>query len=188
MAQGITQTDRFMLFWGGWPSQWHPASFKLDGIQYNCCEQYMMAEKARVFRDDHALAQILACTNPRDQKAVGRKVRGFDEEAWNSVCRGIVYTGNLARFSQDQSLKSQLLDTEDRTIVEASPVDCIWGIGLAQDDPRCLDPTQWRGKNWLGIALMQVRDTLLHAQGDALPEPRDIELREQLEARDALLY
>ena len=188
MAKGITQTDRFVLFWGGWPSQWHPASFTLDGIQYNCCEQYMMAEKARVFRDDDALAHILACTNPRDQKAAGRKVKGFDAQVWDSVCRGIVYTGNLARFSQDPSLKSQLLDTGDRTIVEASQVDCIWGIGLAQDDPRSLDPALWRGKNWLGIALMQVRDTLARARGDELSEPRDVELLEQLETRAAMLW
>lgn len=188
MAKGVTQTDRFVLFWGGWPSQWHPASFTLEGIHYNCCEQYMMAEKARVFPDDHALARILASTNPRDQKAAGRKVRGFDEQVWNSVCRGIVYTANLARFSQDQSLKSQLLDTGDKTIVEASPVDCIWGIGLAQDDPRCLDPAQWRGTNWLGIALMQVRDTLMRAQGDTLPQPQHAGLLEQLEARAAMLY
>ena len=74
MAKGITQTDRFVLFWGGWPSQWHPARFAVEGVAYNCCEQYMMAEKARVFGDEDALAQVLASKSPREQKAIGRRV------------------------------------------------------------------------------------------------------------------
>jgi ribA/ribD-fused uncharacterized protein len=186
MTKGITVTNQFVLFWGGWPSQWHPANFAVDGIPYNCCEQFMMAEKARVFGDSDALARIMAANNPRDQKALGRKVCGFDAQTWDSVCRGVVYTGNLARFSQDQALAELLLATGGKTIVEASPTDRIWGIGLSQDDPRAADPAQWRGKNWLGIALMQVRDSLSRARKGDDSEVNDLELAGQLERRSAL--
>lgn len=181
--QGITETDQFVLFWGGWPSQWHKAHFVIDGIPYNCCEQFMMSEKARVFGDAEALRKILAAANPRTQKAIGRDVRTFDPDLWSGVCRGIVYTANLARFSQDDEVKSLLLATGEKTIVEASPTDSIWGIGLAQDDPRAVDPTQWCGTNWLGVALMQVRDVIRHGQNAPRGPINDAELRVQLERR-----
>ena len=186
MAKEIRQTDRFVFFWGGWPSQWHPARFAVDGVQYNCCEQYMMADKARVFGDDEALAAVLATRNPRKHKAIGRTVRGFDAETWGAVSRGVVYMGNLARFGQDDSARALLLATGDKTIVEASPTDRIWGIGVAQDDPRVLDPRQWRGTNWLGIALMQARQTLRATSEDERAERRDDELARQLSRRAEL--
>lgn len=183
MSKGVTETDRFVFFWSGWPSQWHPASFTIDGARYNCCEQFMMAEKAAVFGDRDALVQVLAATDPRKQKAVGRKVRNFDPAVWDGVCRGVVYRANLARFSQDPALAGALLKTGDKTIVEASPLDTIWGIGLAADDPRARDPGQWLGTNWLGIALMQVRDALRRGSAAAPAEPTDEELIRQLDRR-----
>lgn len=186
MANSIRETDRFVLFWGGWPSQWHKARFVVRGVEYNCCEQYMMAEKARVFDDADALVAILAARDPRKQKALGRKVRGFDAGVWDAVCRGIVCAGNLARFSQDPTMGAALLATGEKTIVEASPRDRIWGIGLAPDDPRALDPAKWRGTNWLGTALMQARDTLHAGPGNAGAERADEELARQLRRRAAL--
>ena len=186
MAKEIVETDRFLLFWSGWPSQWHPARFVVGGVGYNCCEQYMMAEKARVFGDAAVLAKILASSSPRDQKAFGRKVHGFDGDVWNGVCRGIVYAGNLARFGQDDEMRRTLLATGERTIIEASPVDRIWGVGLAPDDPRAQDPSHWRGTNWLGLAQMQVRDALRRSTGANLGEPRDAELIKQLRRRATL--
>jgi len=177
----ITQTDQFVFFWRGWPSQWVPSPFTLDAVAYSCCEQYMMAEKARVFGDDRTLCGILAATSPRKQKDLGRQARGFDEALWNSVCRGIVFTGNLAKFQQNADLRAQLLDTGGRVIVEASPVDCIWGIGLAADNPEAILPDKWPGKNWLGIALMQVRDALRFPSAQLAPE-----LLMQLENRKRL--
>lgn len=178
-------TDRFAFFWGGWPSQWHRCRFSIDGVTYNCCEQFMMAEKARVFGDADVERAILAATNPRQQKALGRTVRHFDVATWNSVCRGIVYLGNLAKFEQNDDLRELLLATEGRTIVEASPKDSIWGIGLAQDDPRAQDPRTWRGKNWLGVALLQVRDELDRRSGKGAAE-MDAMLTKQLAAREAI--
>src|SRR6185437_16519920 len=116
MADHVTETDRFVFFWRGWPSQWIKGTFVVDGVTYNCCEQYMMAEKARVFCDDAALAMILKTSDPREQQALGRRVRDFDLRIWDRVCRGIVYSGNLARFSQNKTIAAALLATGEKTI------------------------------------------------------------------------
>ena len=108
-------------------------------------------------------------------------MQNFNEAHWNASCRGIVYRGNLAKFQQNADLRELLLATSDRTIVEASPVDLIWGIGMAVDNPLIEQPDQWPGKNWLGIALMQVRTTL--RTPDA---PLDPDLQNQLTARQTL--
>ena len=108
----ITVTEQFVFFWGGWPSQMIKSPFVIDGVQYNCCEQFMMAEKARVFG-----------ANPGKQQAIGRSVRGFDADVWDSVCRGIVYRGNVAKYEQNPQLGEYLLQTGERTIVEASPLE-----------------------------------------------------------------
>ena len=156
----VTETADFVFFWGGWPSQWHRCRFVVDGVPYDCAEQFMMAEKAALFGDAAARAKILATPNPRQQKALGRTVRGFDSDRWTASCREVVYRGNLHRFRQNADLGQLLLDTGDKRIVEASPKDRIWGIGLSADDPRAHDPAQWRGTNWLGEALERVRQTL----------------------------
>lgn len=150
--------DKFVFFWGGPFSQWFKSDFTINGTKYNCAEQYMMAQKALQFGDDEAYKEIMRLKDPSKQKAVGRQVKNFDPNKWNTICRKVVYDANLAKFS-DPTLKQYLLDTGNKEIVEASPYDRIWGIGLGTDDPRCLDKTQWQGTNWLGEAIMQVRDT-----------------------------
>lgn len=117
----------------------------------------MMAEKARLFNDTATLAKIMASPDPREQKAYGRAVQGFDRDKWDAVARDVVYKGCLAKFTQNPDLKATLLATGDTVMVEASPVDSIWGIGLDKSDPRAQDPSQWRGTNWLGEVLMRVR-------------------------------
>lgn len=146
-----------VLFYGGPLSQWVPCKFEIDGITYNCAEQYMMAEKAFFFDDEESFCRILGTSNPSQQKAIGRKVKGFDADAWNKIACSVVYKGNYAKFGQNPMLKDFLLNTGNRHLVEASPTDLIWGIGLSVDDPRALDPKQWRGLNWLGVTLMKVR-------------------------------
>ena len=153
----VTERGGFVFFWNDWPSQWHPAPFTLDGATYTCCEQYMMAEKARLFGDARTRRKILATDSPREHKALGRQVQGFDEARWTAACREIVYRANLAKFTQNEDLRALLLATGSKTLVEASPTDRIWGIGLAAEDPRATDRSAWRGKNWLGEALMRVR-------------------------------
>lgn len=185
MPERVTTTKKFLFFWGGWPSQWTKSPFVIDNIEYNCCEQFMMAEKARVFGDHVSECNILHTNNPANQKKLGRTVSPFEPEIWNSVCRGIVYTGNLAKYQQNDELKTLLLESGKRTIVEASPRDTIWGIGYSDKNPNAQIPAKWRGKNWLGIALMQVRDELRRQAG--LPAPEfDQEPQRQLETRGLL--
>jgi len=150
-------TPTMVLFWGGPFSQWYSHTMSIDGVIYNCCEQYMMAEKARLFGDTEALEKIMASDDPRQQKAIGRTVKNFNPHMWNHVCRDVVFKANLNKFS-DPDLKLILMNTGDREIVEASPYDKIWGIGLGENDPRAEDKSQWQGTNWLGEAIMQVRE------------------------------
>lgn len=160
----------FVFFWGhndrgnglakACLSQWYPCSFVVDGQYYNCTEQYMMAEKARVFGDEDVRQQILAEYNQMMIKKLGRKVRNFDDAVWKSARFDVVVKGNLAKFSQNERLKSYLLSTADRIIVEASPKDDVWGIGLEESAIDVINPRKWKGTNLLGFALMEVRDLL----------------------------
>lgn len=154
----------YVFFYGGIYSQWHHAPMVIDGRQYNCCEQWMMAQKAMLFGDADALARIMATPRPDVQKEIGKKVKKFDDASWVAVCQKIVYDGNMAKFTQHAALREQLLATGEAAIVEASPTDTRWGIGLAVNDPRVWDPKEWRGTNWLGNAIMRVRKEL---QADA---------------------
>lgn len=157
-------SEKFTLFYGGYFSQWYRSQhnqFEVDGLSYNCAEQFMMAEKARLFEDSKALKKIMKLTHPRDQKMVGRDVKNFDEGRWNAVARDRVYLGNYAKFTQNKGLKLELLATQGTTLVEASPTDKIWGIGRAEDDPLALDRKTWRGTNWLGEVLTKLRDDLI---------------------------
>ena len=164
-------TERFTFFWNGPFSQWHKSPFMLDGTLYNTAEQYMMAEKARLFGDNNTLTLILQAQHPREQKALGRRVRNFDESSWNAVAKAIVFKGNRAKFTAHRDLLTELLATEGTALVEASPLDTIWGIGLAADNPDALDRTMWRGTNWLGEVLTDLRETLLAEQaGAGIPE------------------
>lgn len=154
-------TDKYVFFWGGPFSQWFASSFRDEkGITYSCAEQYMMAQKALLFGDVDIYNQILSTDNPKQQKALGRKVRNFDPKKWDIVCKDIVKQGNMAKFSQNPKLKQMLRETGDRKLVEASPYDKIWGIGLGENDPRIHDEKNWQGKNYLGEVLMEVRDLL----------------------------
>lgn len=153
--------EEFEFFWNGPFSQWLRCRFVVDGVKYNCAEQYMMAEKARLFGDKKMERAIMKSTSPREQKAFGRKVKNFNVHKWESVARDIVYKGNYAKFTQDKKLLKVLLLTKGTTIVEASPYDKIWGIGLRKDDKRAQSRSTWQGKNWLGEVLTKLRDDLL---------------------------
>lgn len=118
----------------------------------------MMAEKAALFGDQEIRAQVLQATTPEAAKALGRKVRGFNNEEWLQHRYDIVVRANQAKFSQNPELNTYLKGTGARIIVEASPVDSIWGIGLTKDDAKANNPNLWEGLNLLGFALMQVRD------------------------------
>ncbi len=138
-------------------SQWHISTFVIDGIAYNCCEQYMMAQKALLFDDKISYKKIMATCSPKEQKALGRSVKGFNMKKWTKNRYRIVLEGNMAKFSQNIDLKTKLLATGDNIICEANKNDSIWGVGLSVYDSRVHDPNNWNGLNLLGEALMDVR-------------------------------
>ncbi|GAB3735982.1 NADAR family protein [Hymenobacter agri] len=162
---------KYLFFWGNQPSkdgtitksclsQWWLADFVVAGLTYRSTEHWMMAEKARLFDDEAALRQILMARSPAEAKKLGREIQHFEPEMWEARKVDIVVAGNLHKFSQHPELQKFLLSTGDRVLVEASPVDTIWGIGLAADSPAAATPEQWLGPNLLGFALMEVRDAL----------------------------
>lgn len=137
-------------------SQWYPCQFEVDSVKYTSAEQYMMAEKARLFGDEKIRAEILRTSDPRKCKALGRKVKNFDKAVWGKRKENIVRNGNFEKFMQNSALRSFLLSTGDKVLVEASPTDRVLGIGLGKNNPDALDPQKWRGQNLLGFTLMAV--------------------------------
>lgn len=162
---------KYLHFWGHTPradgslgasclSQWWPSPFTADGVEYATAEHWMMAAKARLFGDAEAERAALAAGHPSEAKKAGRLVRGFDDAIWRRERFGIVVEGSVHKFASDPALRDYLAGTGDRVLVEASPVDRVWGIGLAADAPATQDPATWRGENLLGFALMEARRKL----------------------------
>lgn len=161
----------FCMFWKPQPapdgkvtegclSQWWIKNFWFSAAWYCCAEQYMMAFKADLFGDKETCKEIMACEDPKQIKALGRKVKGFDQVVWDQFKYPIVLNGNWCKFFQNQDLREFLLSTGDSVLVEASPYDSVWGIHLSADSPDAKDPMKWQGQNLLGFALMEVRDEL----------------------------
>lgn len=175
---------RYLHFWRHRPlpdgrigpsclSQWWPSPFTVDGVEYATAEHWMMAAKARLFGDPEGERRALAAGHPAEAQKAGRLVRGFDEAIWRRERFGIVVEGNMHKFASDADLRGFLLNTGERSemgvppaggwgrvLVEASPLDRVWGIGLAADDEGATDPARWRGPNLLGFALMEARERL----------------------------
>lgn len=177
---GVGPAVKWLCFWGHTPkagggaapkaggaaagawmlSQWWPCRFTVDGLEYRSAEHWMMAEKARLFGDDAAVPGILASATPAEAKKLGREVRGFVDARWKVACFEIVVRGNVHKFGQDPVLRDYLVGTANRVLVEASPRDLIWGIGLGAANEAATDPRRWRGRNLLGFALMEARARL----------------------------
>ncbi len=162
---------RYVHFWrhtalsdgrigAGCLSQWWPSPFTVDGVEYATAEHWMMAAKARLFADPEGERRALASGHPAQAQQAGRLVRGFDEDVWRRERLSIVVEGSMHKFAADAGLREFLLNTGDRVLVEASPRDRVWGIGLTADDERAEDPGRWRGSNLLGFALMEARRRL----------------------------
>ncbi|GGQ87538.1 hypothetical protein GCM10010216_57020 [Streptomyces flaveolus] len=162
---------KYLCFWGHRPlpdgrigpsclSQWWPSPFTVDGVEYATAEHWMMAGKARLFEDAEAERRVRAAGHPAEAKKAGRLVRGFDEAVWERERFRIVVEGSVHKFASDPVLRAFLLNTGERVLVEASPVDRVWGIGLTADDEAATDPERWRGANLLGFALMVARGRL----------------------------
>lgn len=152
--------EDFTFFWSGPFSQWHPSPFEIDGTIYTCAEQYMMEQKALFFKDEESALKIMGTKNPKTQKSYGRKVKNFDADKWSEVAYNIVLVGNIAKFGQNENLYKFLVESEGTEIVEASPFDVIWGIGLGEYDELAFDKKTWKGKNLLGKVLDETREIL----------------------------
>lgn len=144
----------------GYLSNWYISRFELDGITYTSMEQYMMYQKAITFDDKTVAQQILTTEDVIQVKALGRAVHNYNDTVWNGVRQIIVYKGLMAKFSQNEALKEKLLSTGNSILAEAARTDSVWGIGISIKDNARFDINKWKGKNLLGFALMQVRDSL----------------------------
>lgn len=162
---------KYLFFWGHQKSksgeltsscfsQWWESPFVIDNIRYNTAEHWMMAQKALLFDDTEIYNKIMTVKSPAEAKVLGRQVRNFDDIIWNSKRFDIVVQGSLQKFLQHKDLKEFLLNTKERVLVEASPVDRVWGIGLTVNSNRAENPKHWNGLNLLGFALMEVRDII----------------------------
>lgn len=171
VSRAAAEPTSYLTFWNPRPppdgsvgpgclSQWWPARVRLDGHSFATAEHVMMWRKARVCGDGATARRILSTSDPETAKALGRAVTPYDRAGWERERFGAVVAANLAKFGQHEGLRAFLLGTGDAVLVEASPVDLVWGVGLDGDDPRVTDPAQWRGRNLLGFALMQVRGSL----------------------------
>lgn len=152
-------------------SQWYPCKFSVGGIEYNCAEQWMMAEKARCAHDEESLGKILASDDPKTIKALGRKVKNLPTAEWNHIANSVVVLGNIHKFGQNPELLRYLFWTGDRVLVEASPTDKRWGIGMSSRTEGVENPHNWHGHNRLGFSIMAARD-FLKEHGPVRPNSR----------------
>lgn len=162
MNNAMTDEKRYLFFWSNNSpySNWYGSKFEIDQVEFNCAEQAMMYLKAVLFEDDETADKVMKTKNPKEQKALGRSVRNFDQAIWENHREDIMFDILFAKFSQNEELKDALMSTEGMTLVESSPYDRIWGIGMREGDSDIHDETKWRGLNLLGKALMRVRETL----------------------------
>lgn len=159
-------TDKHVYFWGEFLSNWYPARFTeaREGktLEFFNSEQYFMYEKARAFGDEEIAMRILfEGKNPKQAKSLGRKVKGYNDEVWNKMRYKVMLRANLLKYLQNKDIEKLLLNEEfdGKNFVEASPIDCIWGIGC--DEATALDDeSNWNGQNLLGKVLDEVRDIL----------------------------
>lgn len=160
--------DKYTFFWDGPFSQWSKSPFKIDGLTFGCAEQYMMYKKAWSFGDLDIAQAVMDTESPREQKALGRKVKNFSIDIWAAIARDIVFRGSMAKYTQSVSHYNALMSTMGTLLVEASPYDKVWGIGLSAAVAASTPIDQWKGLNWLGQICTEVREALVYT-GDYVP-------------------
>lgn len=154
------EDEEFIFFYGkdAILSNYFPSKFIFEGIEFNCAEQYYHYRKADFFNDENKKQLILKETNPITQRRIGAIVCGYDDEAWHKICYEVMKQGLICKFDQNKELREYLTDTNNSTLVEASPTDLRWGIGMALYDKDLLDKAKWKGRNLLGKILMEIRE------------------------------
>lgn len=164
------ETEDMILFLNSIYCQWYICEFKdYEGTRFSSAEQFMMYHKFKCLEPENAY-KVLDTHNPRLVKLMGRQIKNYNEEKWSKCREQVVALGNYYKFSQNPELLDIMLEHKYKEIVEASPEDPIWGIGLFKEDPRCLDKTQWLGLNLLGNCIMLVRNMILNKEPIGLLE------------------
>ena len=189
----MRETETHIYFWTNWMSNWTPSNLKIyyDGELFTNSEQIFMYIKAKFFGDENKAGEIVRLgSNPAIAKKLGREVSGYDEEAWSASRFDAMYAAVKAKFESDRVLTKQLMETDTKTLVEASPVDIIWGVGIHEKDDAILDESNWKGQNLLGKVLMKVR-TELQAKNGYMVSPQklkemEIKRKEKEEKRNKL--
>jgi ribA/ribD-fused uncharacterized protein len=167
----LEEALKFIFFWGHTSkhqdtvgpfvfSQWYPVSFIVDEVQYYTAEHWMMGQKALLFGDRLKFMEIIQTEKAPAVKALGRQIMGFNQAKWDGAKFDLIVKGNVEKFNQNEKLKSYLISTNDHVLVEASPNDNIWGIGMSRDTKGIENPHSWQGQNLLGFALMEARDLI----------------------------
>ncbi len=165
------ETDKYLFFWQSDSpfSNWYPECYSFTKLvevgavgqitlAYDCSEQEMMAKKALLFHDMDSYVKICKESDPAEIKKLGRKVKNFDSAVWEAKREEIMYEVIKNKFTySSEATKKVLEDTKGKIIVEASPFDMIWGIGLRPDDLLADDEDNWKGLNLLGKALTKFR-------------------------------
>ena len=157
----MRETESHIYFFRGKDiySNFHLCNINFNGITFFCAEQALMYYKAKLFKDTDIAILILKNNNPREIKQLGRKVKDFDEDIWLKERDDILFRILYQKFYQHQYLKNELLKN-NKILVEASPYDKIYGVGLSENDDNILNSENWKGENLLGYTLMKVREEL----------------------------
>lgn len=153
-------TDKYVIFWGSFLSNFHYAPFKYNNMTFRSSEQFFMWNKAKFFNDEYTASQILKATSPKEAKRLGRLVRNFDESKWTSESIKVMSLAIKLKFDTNDELRERLLSFGDKTFVEGSPFDKKWGIGIKFDDPSAKDSSNWKGENLLGKIITEYRNSL----------------------------
>lgn len=163
----MRETEKFIFFFTekDWLSQFYPAPFEAHGIKFPTAEHFMMYRKAMTFEDKKTAEKVLRARTPKEAKALGKKVKGFTNEYWDPIKESIVIHGSILKFNSNEVLKKKLLATGNKILVEASPYDKIWGIGIGEHHLDATNPNHWRGQNLLGKCLMEARNILRNVNG-----------------------
>lgn len=158
----MKETDTHIYFWNGPFSNWHPAVITdLDnGKKYLNSQQAFMWYKAITFGDLDTAKKIEETPDPRTVKNLGREVKDYNDIQWARIRYDVMRKVNWWKFTQIQAYQEELMSTGEKILVEASPYDLIWGVGLSEDDPLILDEKNWKGQNLLGRVLMEIREMI----------------------------
>lgn len=155
-------TDKYVFFFGSVFSNFYmPCRVCIDGVEFSSSEQAFMWFKAKYFQDEETADEILKTNIPAKAKKLGRKVKNFNTDEWMKVCKVYMKKACMAKFTQNEDLKKEIIKYKNQKFVEASPYDKIWGVGLGEEDDRILDENNWLGTNFLGQVLSEIRDELI---------------------------